>query len=376
MTNSGAKKFQILVVDDMKVNYMFIAKILAPHDFECHFEGVPENVLSVAQQIAPDAILLDFEMPGMSGPDVCQALKTDSITAEIPVLFVTSQTGEAELSRAFESGADDYVLKPVREKELLARLNRSLLTRDLKAGLISRFEDQSMITRILSHDINNLLTIAQSGVTGLNRILEPICPSEKSADMAKFNKRLTESLRRIGSLIANVRQLQSIEDEKLVLTMSPVSLASALKELKSQFTEKLESKQLQFEIHVTGEGLILAEEQALLDSVLSNLLSNAIKFSQTGKIITASVHEDSDFIYLEFKDQGIGMDQDLASKIFSKSERTSRAGTHQEKGTGFGMPIVKRYMDLFQGVITVDSKSIEDFPNDSGTTFTLMFKKP
>ena len=119
------KNKKILVVDDMKVNYLALAKILKPYDILLEFEQNPKNALAVAKEFKPNVILLDFEMPEMTGPEVCRVMRQDPDTKDTPVLFITSQTGEAELSAAFDSGADDYILKPAREKELVSRLSSS-----------------------------------------------------------------------------------------------------------------------------------------------------------------------------------------------------------------------------------------------------------
>ena len=379
MEQTRGKKYQLLVVDDMKVNYLAITKLLASHPYECHFENKPEQVVEIAEKMNPDAILLDFEMPGMSGPEVCAELKKNSKTEKIPVIFVTSQAGDAEVASAFEAGADDYVLKPARVKELLARLHHSILSRELQKELNVRIEDQTMLTRILSHDINNLITIGQGGIMGLQRLIANSNGSINVDDFNKYISRNIDSLKRIGELVGNVRHLQSIDDHKLELNLVGINLVRTLEEVKTLFQDKLDKKQLSFEVVLpegTEEILVLAEYTGLLHSVLSNLMSNSIKFSHPNKKISAKVSLHTDKIQLEWMDQGIGINNEMIPKIFSKSEKTTRLGTEKEKGTGFGMPIVKRYIELFSGTIDVSSKSEEEFPSESGTKFVINFLKP
>ena len=73
-------------------------------------------------------------------------------------------------------------------------------------------------------------------------------------------------------------------------------------------------------------------------------------------------------------DDGIGIPDSILTKLFDDEAKTSRPGTGGEPGTGFGMPIVKSYMDIYEGNIEVLSKVKDNGQNDSGTTFNLLFK--
>ncbi len=360
------KNKKILVVDDMKVNYLALAKILKPYDILLEFEQNPKNALAVAKEFKPNVILLDFEMPEMTGPEVCRVIRQDPDMKDTPVLFITSQTGETELSAAFDSGADDYILKPAREKELVSRLSRSLQTVDLQEKLRTQFEDQTMLTRILSHDINNMLMILQGSVMKLSRVIE---------DRETPKNKALETIQRITDLIKNVRTLQSLDDQKLVPDLQVVTLMDVFRDCKTTLNDTIHQKEIEILFDCMPEMKIIAEPSALLNSVINNVVSNAIKFSyKKGKILIHAV-ESGDSIEVKVRDHGMGMNEELRLKLFSKTEKTTRLGTLNEKGTGFGMPIVRKYMQLFGGNIEIKSKSIEEFPNESGTEITLKFKK-
>ena len=82
----------------------------------------------------------------------------------------------------------------------------------------------------------------------------------------------------------------------------------------------------------------------------------------------------NDQIILTMTDDGIGIPESILTKLFDDEAKTSRPGTEGEPGTGFGMPIVKSYMDLYEGRIEVLSKVKDETTEDSGTTFNLYFK--
>ena len=84
---------------------------------------------------------------------------------------------------------------------------------------------------------------------------------------------------------------------------------------------------------------------------------------------------DKDFVVVSVTDTGIGIPDTLLKTLFESNAKTSRLGTSGEKGTGFGLPICKSYMDLYGGKIEVTSKTADEFPDDHGTTFTLRLKR-
>lgn len=215
-------------------------------------------------------ILLDFEMPEMTGPQVCLELRKIEQFKDTPILFITAQTGEAELKEAFQSGADDYVLKPVRETEIVARIQRSLQTIKLQDELREQAEAQAMLTRVLSHDINNMLTLMQASVIKLSKAVE-------NKDEA-LNRALWV-VKKTASLVKSVRELQSLEDQKFQLVLKPVSLSAVLAECEGVFSDSFREKRVRLVISGESELKVLSDENALMQSVFCNLISNALKFS-------------------------------------------------------------------------------------------------
>ena len=114
---------------------------------------------------------------------------------------------------------------------------------------------------------------------------------------------------------------------------------------------------------------------SLSNNVLANLISNAIKFSQPGGEIQLSIKDEGDRTHLIVRDHGVGMPEKVKVDLFRPDKSTSRPGTSGERGTGFGMPLVKSYLALYGASIDVDSKDISNHPDDHGTTFNLTFHK-
>lgn len=118
----------VLVVDDVAQNLRLIGHILMPH-YTVKATKCGERALHMAAQDRPDLILLDVDMPGMDGYTVCQRLKADEATRDIPVIFLTAMTGPPEEQAGFDAGAADYIVKPVMPSIMLSRVRAQLAVR-------------------------------------------------------------------------------------------------------------------------------------------------------------------------------------------------------------------------------------------------------
>lgn len=115
----------LLLVDDEPANLQVLRNILSDH-YRLLFARDGERALELARQERPDLILLDVMMPGLSGYDVCEALKQHDSTAGIPVIFVTALAAAEDEARGFDLGAVDYITKPVSAPIVRARVKNHL----------------------------------------------------------------------------------------------------------------------------------------------------------------------------------------------------------------------------------------------------------
>lgn len=116
----------VLVADDDPVVREVLQAALESRGYSVVAVGDGSSAVEAARRYTPSLALLDWLMPGMYGPDVCAALRAEPATAQIPIVLLTTQGEERDVSHGFRSGADEYVTKPFHPREVLAVVDRLL----------------------------------------------------------------------------------------------------------------------------------------------------------------------------------------------------------------------------------------------------------
>lgn len=133
--NQNKEKGDILIVDDSPVNIQLLSSILKRHGYNVQSGNNGKEALKMIRDMPPDLILLDINMPDMDGYEVCQHLKDDAGTADIPIIFISALEEVSDKVRAFEVGGVDYIPKPFEFKEVIARVETHLALKWLQGQL-------------------------------------------------------------------------------------------------------------------------------------------------------------------------------------------------------------------------------------------------
>jgi len=171
------------------------------------------------------------------------------------------------------------------------------------------------------------------------------------------------------NIINLVRDMRSAEEKEIRL--ETVNLAEALQISTDILGQRFAAKQLQLIVNIPTDLQIKVEKTSFINSVLNNLFTNAIKFSNPGSAIEVQAEKSAPWIRLSIQDHGIGIPPELLTRIFDINLSTSRSGTSGEKGNGFGMPMVKKFINAYNGGIEiVSSEKTAENPRH-GTRITL-----
>lgn len=183
-SRDAGKKGRILLVDDTSANLRLLTNILSENGYIVHPAISAQLALRFLKATLPDLILLDIVMPGMNGYRLCEHLKADRRTRDIPVIFISSADQELDKMRAFGSGGVDYIVRPLQAEEVLARIKTHLSLRSLQKHLEEIVQERTAAlleanTRLQIENLerrqaeNRIRHMAHyDGLTGLpNRIL-------------------------------------------------------------------------------------------------------------------------------------------------------------------------------------------------------------
>jgi DNA-binding response OmpR family regulator len=164
---------KVLVVDDQKDNVFVLQNRLQHEGYEILTAYDGETCIKIAEEEAPDIILLDVMMPGMSGFEVCKTLTTSKKTSLIPILLVTALTEAEDLKEGFQVGAFDYIKKPFNRIELIARVKAALRYRESQLVLLEyeKVRTFSATVSTANHEIKQPLTLINLSTAAVNREL-------------------------------------------------------------------------------------------------------------------------------------------------------------------------------------------------------------
>lgn len=206
---------------------------------------------------------------------------------------------------------------------------------------------------ILSHDLTHPL----SSIINASEKLWP-AKSIASADphtLQEYGHIIHHSASQSLGVIQLVRRMQALEERKFTLELKPVDPRNMAEMAFRILERQFHKKKIHF-VNNIPEGLkVLSETYSLCNTVLTNLLSNAVKYSHRGSRVEISASRMEHTVSITITDNGIGIPDEILSDLFDITPHVLRPGTEGETGTGTGMPLVKRLVELYGGDISVQS---------------------
>jgi PleD family two-component response regulator len=143
----------ILIVDDTPANLNVLSAILGKRGYRVRPAINGALALKAAQKAAPDLILLDVQMPGMDGYEVCRQLKGDAQTRAIPVIFISALDDVLDKVEAFQAGGVDYITKPFQIEEVLARVENQLALHQQREAIAALLERNQQLLALANHEL-------------------------------------------------------------------------------------------------------------------------------------------------------------------------------------------------------------------------------
>ncbi len=346
----------VLIVDDVPKNIQLLGKILDNNGYRVVAVTKGEQVRSTAEKHRPDLILLDIMMPDKTGYEVCEELKEDEELSDIPVIFLSARSEEEDIVKGLNLGGADYVTKPFRSGELLARIQTHLSLKEARDEIVRQQKEVQELTgtkdklySIIAHDLKNALF----GISGLAEILhsdldEKVVNEEIREKIGLINQSSQTATQILENLLAWTR----LQSDALNLSPTEFSLSECIEECIGLYKTQASNREVQ--IDFDAKNTTLYADKEMISTVFRNLLSNAIKFSDAGDEISIIVEAHDKTVEVSVADEGSGMKEEVRKNIFNPAERPK--GDSEKQGTGLGLLLCKEFVEIHEGDITVESR--------------------
>ena len=345
--NVSTETSKILIVDDQPDNLRLLSEILVGHGYEVRKAINGSTALMGIKKFAPDLILLDINMPDLSGYEVCKKLKSDRQTKQIAVIFLSASDKVTDKVQAFELGGVDYITKPFQVPEVLARVKTQIKIR--------RFNQmRENLSRAIVHDLKNPLGIITLASSSLERRQ---CLEGKNLETLQT---INATAQRLDSLINDLLIVAKMDEDHLTLHKKEVDIPELIKTIAQRFKIAATAKGINLISDLPDQNKKILVDVNLFQRAIENLLSNALKFSLTKTNITIKlcypkIEKTNKQISYQVKivvvDQGIGIESELHQKIFEPYNTGKNIpGVSQ---IGLGLSFCKMVINAHQGKIYV-----------------------
>ncbi|MCF6239864.1 MAG: hybrid sensor histidine kinase/response regulator [Bacteroidales bacterium] len=364
----------ILIIDDNNKNLQVLGSILNDANYKIAMAKDGKSGLKLAKKIMPDAILLDIMMPDMDGYEVCEKLKKDEKSKEIPVLFITAKAETEDIVKGFEKGGVDYITKPFNKEELLVRLKTHIELKKAKELITIQAKDlyelneaKNKMFSVIAHDLKNAI----GGFKSASNMLAEDIESFTQEEVMEFIKVLRDSSNATYDLLENMLLWAKSHISEIKPQFRKILIKEIAESVIDLYKSQAEKKHINILMNIPNH-LFAFSDIETIKIVFRNLISNAIKFTPENGSITIDAKETGDYITIFVKDTGVGIAQEDIEKIFDDKKHFTTYGTDSEKGSGIGMGLCKHYIEANGGQINIESTPRK------GTTvkFTLKKAKP
>jgi len=307
--------------------------------------------LLVAQR--HDLVLSDVMMPGMSGLELCQRIKTDPRIQDTPVILLTAKEGEQGRIEGHWVGADVYLTKPFKPAELRAAIEAQLSGRQRRSESASHRRAASLETLLagLAHELRNACHQARSAQTVLlemhRKASEGMPATDKPGNIEEMH---AISLRALDRIAAVVQSLQQYAVQRMRLPWSDVDLDEIIRTEVSHLV-MIDSERIVLDLSLEAGAIVRGPREELRQLVL-NLIENAVKAVGSGGTIRVSTRIETGMVRLEVEDDGCGIAADNRERVFDLFFTSREPG----QGVGLGLALVKKTVEDLRGSIEVTSE--------------------
>lgn len=367
------EKLKVLVVDDEPGIRSGIERILRNYSvgypfmdddfgFELLEAETGEKAIELIDNSHIDIVLLDNQLPGIQGIDVLEYINNKK--PDVAVMMITSYASLDLAVKATNIGAYNFVPKPFTPQELKSSMENitkhlflKRMTRKMNhEGKQIRFQFLSVLSHELKSPIN--------AIEGYLKIMQEKQVGENIDDYQTMISRSIERIKGMRTLILDLLDLTKIESGKKSRDIKTTDIVQIAKIVMDSMGPIAIQKSVKMFLD-SDETIYINADGDEIEIILNNLVSNAIKYNHEGGTVNIVLRKTDTEIIMKVEDNGIGMTEEDQQKLFHDFVRIKNLKTKSITGSGLGLSIVKKMVELYNGSIELKSKP------DEGSSFTV-----
>lgn len=371
---SAEQPINVLLVDDLEENLLALEALLTRDGVVCLKARSGDEALELLLVHDFALALLDVQMPGMDGFQLAEFMRGHSSARHIPIIFVTAGTADARRRfRGYEAGAVDFIQKPIepdilRSKanvffDLFAQRRQIAAQRDELAAYAEalRTVDQRRndFIAVLGHELRNPVMALRAGFALMRR-------HGDAERVASIRERMDAQVHHLSRLVEDLLDVARIDQGKISLQVERVELQDVLRSAVDTSTPKIDAGGHALTLDLPEDPVWLDADFTRIAQVVSNLLANAAKYTPAQGKIRLSAAQRADMVEIDVTDNGIGVAEDMQSRIFDLFTQSDGPDARSRDGLGIGLALVKQLVELHGGAISLKSEG-----PGSGSRFTV-----
>lgn len=345
------------MLDDNQANVQIVCLTLRKNNLRAVGANNAQQALELIEKEKPDLILLDIMMPDIDGYKFMEMLKQDDQKADIPVIFLTAKSSTEDIVKGLEIGAVDYMTKPFSTSELITRINTHVKMKRLQDALIEKKQslealnmEMNEIIGIMAHDLKNpIFSILMQAKSIKNEQM----PYEEAEDFIDGIIRASDVML---ELIKKILEVNHVEQGKMQAQIKATDITQCTSDLLERYEQIAKNKNITLNVELGEIKMKPLLDENLYVQVLDNLVSNAVKYSPNRKRIWVKLECNNGTLDLSVKDEGPGLSKADQEKMYSKFCKLTPQPTGHESSTGLGLSIVKKYVDMMNASISLESE--------------------
>lgn len=373
----GAYPATILAIDDSAVARKMATNVLREegHSLVQASDG-REGLAVLRKHHGIDMVLSDIVMPNLDGFGVCQAIRAQPDTADIPIVLLTSLDDIVSQSRAVEAGADEFLTKPISATELKMRVRTILRLKTLQRKLARRnnqlanaLEMRERLSRMLVHDFRNPLT----RVLVSAEIIADQCNEAGLEEASELTHDVLQGALRLSGLTDDLLQVARLEDGVAKPELEVQSIAELVRAVSKDMARIARERGVSLRVDA-DEALQVNADKKWIYRVIQNLLDNALKYSPKGGEIAVTVRSepgpepDVGYVSVRITDDGPGIPEEHRERIFEQFAQVPRAA---RRGTGLGLTFCRLAVEAHGGTIAATERP----DGAEGSAFSFILQK-